>query len=109
MRTPLSMVLLGTLLGTLPSARAIDAQPTRNAELVARGRSLELPGTWAAPPGDALEHQTAGFAKTLCSNVFFAGLSVADAAANLGFFTGPLAQRKFVVDTVVDVGRKERG
>jgi len=107
MRTPLSMVLLGTLLGTLPSARAIDAQPTRNAELVARGRSLELPGTWAAPPGDALEHQTAGFAKTLCSNVFFAGLSVADAAANLGFFTGPLAQRKFVVDTVVDVGRKE--
>ena len=94
---------------TQPPAAPRTAPRTadRNAALVARGRSLELPGTWVAPPGNALEHQTAGFAKTLCSNVFFAGLSVADAAANLGFFTGPLAQRKFVVDTVVDRAKQE--
>jgi len=79
----------------------------RRAALIARGDSLELPGAWAAPPGNAIDHHTAGFAKTLCSAVFITGLDPADAAANVGFFTGPLAYRSEVVDTVVDRKRQE--
>jgi CubicO group peptidase (beta-lactamase class C family) len=79
----------------------------RRAELIERGRSLELPGEWTPPPGDPLVHHTAGFAKTLCSAVFLTGLDPADAAANVGFFTGPLQYRSQVVDTVVDRARQE--
>lgn len=72
------------------------------AAVIARGKSLELPGEWVAPPGDALSHYTAGFATTLCGAVFITGLTPADAAANVGFFTGPLQYRSEVKDTVVD-------
>jgi CubicO group peptidase (beta-lactamase class C family) len=72
------------------------------AAVVARGDSLELPGAWESPPGDPLEHSIAGFAKTLCSAVFITGLDPGDAAANVGFFTGPPADRAAVTDTVVD-------
>ena len=72
------------------------------AAVIARGTSLELPGQWVAPPGDALSHYTAGFATTLCGAVFITGLTPADAAANVGFFTGPLQYRAEVKDTVVD-------
>lgn len=95
-----------TLLG-LGHVSAVGQQSDLRAALIARGKSLELPGAWVPPPGNALEHHTAGFAKTLCSNVFFAGLDPRDAAANLGFFTGPLAYRSAVVDTVVDRSRQE--
>ena len=105
MRGLFAIIMLGAALDT--SALVALTPAERRAALIARGRSLELPGEWIAPPGNALEHQTAGFAKTLCSNVFFAGLSVSDAAANLGFFTGPVEQRKFVVDTVVDHAKQE--
>ncbi len=74
--------------------------------IAARGDSLSLHPTWTPPPGVALEHSTAGFATTLCSAVFITGLTPADAAANVGFFTGPLADRHFVTDTVID--RKTR-
>ena len=71
-------------------------------EVAARGDSLQLPGRWVAPPGDALSHYTAGFATTLCGAAFITGLTPADAAANVGFFTGPLQYRSEVRDTVVD-------
>ena len=87
-------------------ATAQSAQDQR-AALIARGKQLELPGIWAPPPGNALEHHTAGFAKTLCSAVFLTGLDPRDAAANVGFFTGPLEYRSAVVDTVVDRPRQE--
>jgi len=71
--------------------------------LIARGDSLELPGgKWEPPPGDGQEHSIAGFATTLCAAVFITGLDPADAAANVGFFTGPLEDRKVVTDTVID-------
>ncbi len=100
------------LLFGLGNASAVAQQPAptaaeRQAALVARGKSLELPGTWSAPPGNALDHHTAGFAKTLCSAVFLTGLDPKDAAANVGFFTGPPAHRSAVVDTVVDRARQE--
>lgn len=99
------------LLVVLVSSLGLACGPRRDADpraaLIARGRSLELPGTWEPPPGNPLEHHTAGFAKTLCSAVFLTGLDPADAAANVGFFTGPLEYRRFVVDTVVDRARQE--
>lgn len=90
----------------VPAASAQDASALRNA-VIQRGNALQLPGAWQAPPGDPLHHHTAGFAKTLCSAVFITGLDPADAAANVGFFTGPLAERRFVTDTVVDRSRQE--
>ncbi|MCC7055447.1 MAG: serine hydrolase [Gemmatimonadaceae bacterium] len=85
-------------------AQRVSANPriATLAQVIARGDSLQLPGRWTPPPGDALSHQTAGFATTLCGAVFLTGLTVADAAANVGFFTGPLAARAEVVDTLVD-------
>jgi len=70
--------------------------------LAARGDSLSLPGAWVAPPGNAIDHHTAGFAKILCSAVFITGLDPKDAAENVGGFTSPFAERSQVVDTVVD-------
>lgn len=92
------------------SAVAQQAAPSaaeRQAALIARGKQYELPGAWTPPPGNALEHHTAGFAKTLCSAVFLTGLDPKDAAANVGFFTGPLEYRNAVVDTVIDRARQE--
>ena len=74
----------------------------RKAAVIARGDSLQLPGAWTPPPGDPLSHYTAGFAVTLCGAVFLTGLDPADAAANVGFFTGPLKYRGEVKDTVID-------
>lgn len=87
-------------------AQQSDAD-ARRAAIVARGKALALPGAWMPPPGAAIDHHTAGFAKTLCSAVFITGLDAGDAAANVGFFTGPLKYRPAVVDTVVDRSRQE--
>lgn len=82
--------------------------PTRpRASVIARGDSLQLPGNWTPVPGNALAHHTAGFATTLCAAVFITGLDPRDAAANVGFFTGPLEFRGEVRDTVVDRARQE--
>lgn len=91
----------------MPADPPADAARAARAALIARGDSLELPGEWTPPRGNALWHQTAGFAKTMCSNIFYAGLEPADAAENLGGFTSPFTQRSFVVDTVVDRAKKE--
>ena len=106
-RTPLFAFLVA--IGASPPTYAYAQQNAADlrAALIARAKPLELPGEWAPPPGNALEHHTAGFAKTLCSAVFLTGLEPADAAANVGFFTGPLQHRRHVVDTVVDRARQE--
>ena len=77
------------------------------ARMLARADSLELETEYTPPPGDALHHQTSGFAKILCSAVFLTGLDPADAAENVGGFTSPFAARAHVVDTVVDFERQE--
>jgi CubicO group peptidase (beta-lactamase class C family) len=74
---------------------------------VARAASFELPTEYVPPPGDALEHNTSGFAKILCSAVFITGLDPADGAENVGGFTSPFELRSAVVDTVVDYDRQE--
>ena len=95
-------------MAVLGCARETPAPPRTStpvdgtAALIARGDSLALPGQWTPVPGDALEHATAGFATTLCAAVFITGLDPADAAANVGWFTSPPAERTLVTDTVID-------
>ena len=74
--------------------------------LVARGKSLELPTEWVAPPGDPLHHHTAGFAKILCSAVFITGLDADFAAENIGYFTSDYDQRSKVTKREVDQEHK---
>jgi CubicO group peptidase (beta-lactamase class C family) len=84
------------------TAATADPAAQLQARIIARGDSLSLGTKWTPPPGDPIEHSTAGFAKILCSAVFITGLDPADAAANVGFFTAPLEDRKAVTDTVID-------
>ena len=106
MRARWMMLLL--FISALPlAAQTTPTAAERRAALIARGKALELPGEWVGPPGNPLEHHTAGFAKTLCSAVFITGLDPKDAAANVGFFTGPLQYRSAVVDTVIDRAKQE--
>jgi hypothetical protein len=109
--TPNRAIFAAALLLCSGNVSAVGQQAQSPADprpaLVARGKEFELPGTWNPPPGNALEHHTAGFAKTLCSAVFLTGLDPKDAAANVGFFTGPVQYRSAVVDTVVDRSRQE--
>ena len=55
-------------------------------QLIARAAAFELDTEYTPPPGEALHHHTAGFAKILCSGVFITGLDAEDAAANVGGF-----------------------
>src|SRR6266487_6400675 len=57
--------------------------------LIARAKSLELDTPYVPPPGDPLDHHTAGFAKIMCSAVFITGLDPDFAAENVGYFTSP--------------------
>ena len=75
-------------------------------QLIARAELFELDTEYTPPPGEALHHQTAGFAKILCSAVFITGLDADDAAANVGGFISPFEERHHVVDTVVDYERE---
>ena len=67
----------------------------------------ELPTKWQVPPGDRLEHETAGFAKILCSAIFITGRDLKTAADEDGFFVSPPASRAKVVNTVVDRDAQE--
>ena len=78
------------------------AQDFRSA-LIARGAELELDTEYTPPPGEALHHHTAGFARTLCSAVFLTGLDPEDAATNIWGFMSPFEERRHVVERVVDL------
>ncbi len=89
------------------SSTATAVSPIRQADgtttgVIARAASYELDTPYEVPPGDALHHHTSGFAKILCSAVFITGLDPEDAAANVGGFTSPFAERQHVVKTVID-------
>jgi CubicO group peptidase (beta-lactamase class C family) len=77
-------------------------EPGSPEALIARAKELELDTEYVAPPGDALAHHTAGFAKTLCSAVFITGLDPDFAAENVGYFTGPYEERRHVTDKRID-------
>ena len=67
-----------------------------------RAKALELDTPYVPPPGDALEHHAAGYAKVMCSAVFITGLDPDFAAENVGFFTGPYSARARLGKPVVD-------
>ena len=70
--------------------------------LIARAKSLEMDTVYELPPGDALSHNTSGFAKILCSAIFITGLDADFAAENIGYFTSPYEERAKVVNREVD-------
>ena len=116
MRSTLSIGLFVTALLALtrcggpeseaPAAAAWLVTPDAESELIARAAELDLDTEYVPPPGEALHHHTAGFARTLCSAVFLTGLDPEDAAANIGGFTSPFEERRHVVDTAVDFERQ---
>ena len=78
----------------LPLCTATSQEPLpTNEALIARAKSFELDTPYVPPPGDALEHHTAGFAKIMCSAVFITGLDPEFAAENVGYFTSPHVER----------------
>jgi CubicO group peptidase (beta-lactamase class C family) len=86
-----------------PSAAASpQAAVAAREALIARARALELDTPYVPPPGDALEHQTAGYAKVMCSAVFISGLDPEFSAENVGYFTGPYLERARVGKPAVD-------
>jgi len=75
-------------------------------KILARAAKFDLHAAYKAPPGDALSHNTAGYAKIMCSAVFITGLKPEFAAENVGFFTGPYLERAKVGKPVIDFDRK---
>src|SRR5512145_479979 len=84
----------------LLGATAIAAQDLDS--LLERANGLELDTPYVPPPGDPLQHHSAGFAKIVCSAVFVSGLDADFAARNLGYFVSPLEARVRVGKPVVD-------
>ena len=103
MRRALPIAVL-LMLTAAPAAAQVPVSPRD--VLIARAKSLELNTPYEPPPGDALEHHASGFAKIMCSAVFITGLDPDFAAENVGFFTGPYAERAKVGKPVIDRAAK---
>jgi len=107
---PMVMALMATMAGCQRDGPAtnVDARVAQQAPLsprdalIARAKSLELDTPYVPPPGDPLEHHTAGFAKIMCSAVFITGLDPDFAAENVGYFASPYAERAKVGQPVID-------
>jgi CubicO group peptidase (beta-lactamase class C family) len=94
--------LLIALLAALTVAAIAAQDSTARRELIARAKAVELDTPYVPPPGDALEHHAAGFAKVMCSAVFITGLDADYAAENVGYFTAPYEQRARMGKPIVD-------
>ena len=99
-RTLTSLLLLTMATAAVATSQS-DAPGSREA-LIARAKSLELDTRYVPPPGDPLEHHASGYAKVMCSAVFITGLSPDFAAENVGYFTGPYADRAKLGKPVID-------
>src|SRR5215470_19121235 len=103
MRRSLLVPVIAALIVT--AASSADAPPTIDA-IIARAKSLELDTPYVPPPGDALEHHAAGFAKIMCSAVFITGIDPDFAAENVGYFTAPYEMRGKLGKPVIDRASK---
>ena len=101
-------VIVSAALGyqTNTGSAARTQQALLREALIARAKSLEIDTPYVPPPGDALDHHTAGFAKIMCSAVFITGLDPDFAAENVGYFTSPYAERAKVGKPVIDRANK---
>ncbi len=94
--------LMAVILALAGGPAAPQAPVSPRDALIARAKSLELNTPYLPPPGDPLEHHTAGFAKIMCSAVFITGLDPDFAAENVGYFTSPYAERAKVGKPAID-------
>ena len=101
----ISLLLPGFLFVALLSIAQVKTEE-KPSKLLVRAAELELNTPYKAPPGDALSHHTAGFAKIMCSAVFITGLTPEFAAEHVGYFTSPYAERKKVGKPTVDYEKK---
>src|SRR6266705_1903986 len=104
MRRALAFFIIILRLGA--TLRAQSDTASRRQALLARAKALELSTPYVPPPGDPLEHYTAGYAKIMCSAVFITGLDPDFAAENIGYFTSPYAERAKVAKPVIDRAHK---
>ena len=105
----IALLALAAIIGcqpTSPKESPKDDAASLRAKLIARADSFDLRSPYAAPPGDALSHHTAGYAKIMCSAVFITGLDPDFAAANVGGFASPLEERTKVGKPVIDFQKK---
>src|SRR6266566_1107921 len=98
MRRALAFFII--ILGLGATLRAQSDTASRRQALLARAKALELSTPYVPPPGDPLEHHTAGYAKIMCSAVFITGLDPDFAAENIGYFTSHYAERAKVANGV---------
>src|SRR5690348_12118068 len=100
MKKPLAFLIM--MLGLTVALQAQSDTASRRNALLARAKALELSTAYVPPPGNPLEHHTAGYAKIMCSAVFITGLDPDFAAENVGYFTSPYAERAKVGKPVID-------
>ena len=104
-RLPATLLLLVTIAVAVPATRQAG-DPGANEALIARAKALELDTPYVPPPGDPLEHHASGYAKVMCSAVFITGLTPEFAAENVGYFTGPYAERAKLGKPIIDRAAK---
>ena len=100
-----AFILLSFLLSGLVSTAQVKPDSVRD-KMLARANALDLETKYIAPPGDALSHNTAGYAKIMCSAIFITGLTPEFAAENVGYFTSPYSERAKVGKPVIDYEKK---
>ena len=106
-RNPLLIIFyIAFFLLSCQSDNKEEGKDATRAKIIARAAKLELDTEYNAPPGDALSHYTAGYAKIMCSAVFITGLQPEFAAENVGYFVSPYAERAKVGRPIVDYENK---
>src|SRR5258706_16110849 len=101
-----ALAFFAIILGLGATLRAQSDSASRRQARLVPARALELSTPYVPPPGDALEHHTAGYAKIMCSAVFITGLDPDFAADNSGYTTSPYAERPKVAKHVIDRAHK---
>ena len=102
--TKLSLPALLLLNGLVSIAQVMT--PEGRNKMLARAAEHQLKTAYKPPPGDALSHHTAGYAKIMCSAIFITGLSPEFAAENVGYFTAPYLERAKVGKPAIDYEKK---
>ncbi len=105
-RAGLRFLAAAAVLAGIAVAAPAQSREEARAALIARAKSFELDTPYVPPPGEAIDHHAAGFAKVMCSAVFITGLEPDFAAENVGYFTAPYEQRAKLGKPVIDRVKK---
>ena len=99
-------VTLFLLIAAVAVVSSSMAEDKKLEALLSRAKALELNTSYVPPPGNALSHQAAGFAKVMCSAVFITGLDPEFAAESVGYFTAPYEVRSKLGKPQIDRDKK---